>query len=65
VVIQNVFYYTRESVTGYPIENAPRSITVAGSSCLQAGTLSTLALLQSENAENFLQEQQALFWCLR
>lgn len=51
--------------TGYPIENAPRSITVAGSSCLQAGTLSTLALLQSENAENFLQEQQALFWCLR
>ncbi len=51
--------------TGYPIENAPRSITVAGSSCTQAGTLSTLALLQGENAEKFLQEQDAIFWCLR
>jgi len=51
--------------TGYPIEHAARSITVAGSNCLQAGTLSTLAMLQSENAEKFLQEQGALFWCLR
>ncbi len=51
--------------TGYPIENAPRSITVAGSTCVQAGTLSTLALLQGENAEKFLQNQQAIHWCLR
>lgn len=51
--------------TGYPIENAPRSITVAGSTCVQAGTLSTLALLQGENAEIFLQNQQAIHWCLR
>lgn len=51
--------------TGYPVEHAPRSITVAGSSCLQAGTLSTLALLKGADAETFLQEQHALFWCLR
>ena len=51
--------------TGYPIENAPKSVTVAGSSCIQAGTLSTLALLQGENAEKFLQNQQAIHWCLR
>lgn len=51
--------------TGYPIEDAPRSITVAGSSCIQAGTLSTLALLQGRHAETFLQEQNAIFWCLR
>jgi thiamine biosynthesis lipoprotein len=51
--------------TGYPIENAPRSVTVAGSTCVQAGTLSTLALLQGENAEIFLQNQQAIHWCLR
>jgi FAD:protein FMN transferase len=51
--------------TGYPVENAPRSISVAGSTCVQAGTLSTLALLQGENAESFLQEQNAIYWCLR
>ena len=51
--------------TGYPIENAPRSVTVAGSSCVQAGSLATLAILQGDNAENFLREQNCIFWCLR
>lgn len=51
--------------TGFPIEDAPRSITIAGSSCTQAGTLSTLALLQGAKAEEFLREQNAIFWCLR
>lgn len=51
--------------TGFSIEDAPRSITIAGSSCTQAGTLSTLALLQGAKAEEFLQEQNAIFWCLR
>jgi FAD:protein FMN transferase len=51
--------------TGYPIENAPRSVTVAGSSCVQAGSLATLAILQGKNAEDFLREQNCIFWCLR
>lgn len=51
--------------TGYPIENAPRSVTVAGSNCVQAGSLATLAILQGENAEDFLREQNCIFWCLR
>jgi len=51
--------------TGYPIEQAPRSITVAGSTCVQAGTLSTLAMLQGAKAEEFLTNQQTLYWCLR
>jgi len=51
--------------TGYPIQQAPRSITVAGSSCIQAGMLATFGLLHGEHAETFLQEQQAIFWCLR
>ena len=50
---------------GWPIQQAPRSVTVAGSSCVQAGMLATFALLQGANAEDFLREQGAIFWCLR
>lgn len=51
--------------TGYPIENAARSVTVAAPHCIQAGFLATLALLQGANAEVFLQEQGVKFWCYR
>lgn len=51
--------------TGYPIENAARSVTVAAPYCIQAGLLATLALLQGANAEVFLQEQGIKFWCYR
>ena len=33
-------------VTGWPVANAPRSITVAAPTCSQAGSYSTLAMLQ-------------------
>jgi FAD:protein FMN transferase len=51
--------------TGYPIEDAPRSVTVAASHCIQAGLLATLALLQGPEAEQFLQNQNVQFWCYR
>ncbi|MBL4942511.1 MAG: FAD:protein FMN transferase [Colwellia sp.] len=51
--------------TGWPIEHAPRSITVVAPQCVQAGILATLALLQGENAEEFLAEQGIKFWALR
>lgn len=51
--------------TGYPIENAARSVTVAAPHCIQAGLLATLALLQGANAEAFLEEQGVKFWCYR
>ncbi len=51
--------------TGYPVQDAPRSITVAGSNCVQAGMLATFGLLQGAAAEKFLHEQEAIFWCLR
>lgn len=51
--------------TGFPIESAPRSVTVASEQCVQAGLLATLALLQGNNAESFLQEQKVLHWCYR
>lgn len=52
-------------VTGYPIEAAPRSITVAATHCVQAGLLATLALLQGPAAEQFLQSQNVQFWSYR
>src|SRR5205823_2453742 len=43
--------------TGWPVQNTPRSVTVAAKTCTEAGLWSTLAMLQGANAESFLQEQ--------
>ena len=48
--------------TGWPVEGAPRSITVFGRTCMEAGTLSTLAYLQGRNAKQFLKQQGVQFW---
>jgi thiamine biosynthesis lipoprotein len=50
--------------TGWPVEGAPLSVTVLGTTCLEAGTLSTLAYLQGPGARSFLDEQGARFWIL-
>ena len=50
--------------TGWPIPDAPRSVTVAASTCTEAGMLATLALLQGAKAEEFLQQQAAGYWIL-
>jgi thiamine biosynthesis lipoprotein len=50
--------------TGWPIPDAPRSVTVAASSCTEAGLLSTLALLQGARAREYLEEQGVRFWLL-
>lgn len=51
--------------TGWPVPGAPRSVTVVARSCIEAGTLSTLAMLQGDAAEKFLDEQQVQYWVLR
>lgn len=51
-----------DATTGWPIQNAPRSVTVAAPNCTEAGILSTLALLQSQKAEQFLQQSTRPFW---
>jgi thiamine biosynthesis lipoprotein len=51
--------------TGYPVRQAPRSVTVAAGSCVEAGLLSTLAMLQGAEAEAFLTGQGVRHWCLR
>ncbi|KKO44868.1 thiamine biosynthesis protein ApbE [Arsukibacterium ikkense] len=48
--------------TGWPITNAPRSVTVAAPNCLLAGILATTALLQGAEAEIFLKTQQLQYW---
>ncbi len=43
--------------TGWPVKNAPRAVTVAATTCIEAGTLSTLAMLRGADAETFLRER--------
>jgi len=49
-------------ITGYPVEKAARSVTVAAESCIEAGLLSTMAILQGEQAESFLVDQAIKYW---
>ena len=51
--------------TGWPVEGAPRSVTVAASTCTEAGMLATFALLHGASAEAFLEAQGVRYWCLR
>ena len=47
--------------TGWPIEDPPQAVTVLADTCLEAGTLSTLAYLQGPGAAAFLEEQGVTF----
>jgi len=48
--------------TGWPVPDAPRSVTVAASSCTEAGLLSTMAILKGAGASAFLAEQGVRHW---
>ncbi len=50
--------------TGWPVEDAPRSVTVAAPTTIEAGMLATFASLQGRAAETFLQQQQTQYWVL-
>lgn len=51
--------------TGWPVNDAPRSITAVAPQCIQAGILATMALLKGAQAEQFLEEQEITFWARR
>lgn len=51
--------------TGWPVENAPRSVTVLAPTCVEAGMLATLAMLYGGEAEAFLHDQGVRFYCIR
>lgn len=54
-----------DPVTGWPVPNAPRSVTVAAPTCLEAGMLATIAHLRGAEAETFLEAQGVRAWCVR
>ena len=51
--------------TGWPVPDAPRSVTVAGGNCTEAGLLATLAMLAGADAEAFLIAQEVPYWVVR
>jgi thiamine biosynthesis lipoprotein len=50
---------------GWPVRGVPRSVSVVASSCVAAGMLATLAMLNGASAETFLDSQGVRYWCLR
>ncbi len=59
------FGHVLDPRTGWPIPDAPRSVTVLADSCSEAGLLAKLALLQGANAEAFLRAEQVRSWITR
>jgi thiamine biosynthesis lipoprotein len=51
--------------TGWPVEEPPRSVTVAAGTCVEAGLLSTLAMLHGREAEAFLKREGVQAWVAR
>jgi len=48
--------------TGWPVPDAPHTVSVAAPTCVEAGMMSTLAMLQGANARAFLEAQEIDFW---
>ena len=48
--------------TGWPVMNAPRSVSVLADTCTAAGLLATLAMLQGRRAQQFLDDQGGQSW---
>lgn len=48
--------------TGWPVAHGPASVTVVADTATQCGMLSTYAMLQGENAADFLQQQGVEFY---
>jgi thiamine biosynthesis lipoprotein len=48
--------------TGWSVPGAPHTVSVAAPTCVEAGMMSTMAMLQGEQAEEFLKLQEVDFW---
>ncbi|MBE9567447.1 MAG: FAD:protein FMN transferase [Proteobacteria bacterium] len=49
-------------LTGWSVSDAPHTISVAAPTCIEAGMMSTLAMLQGGRAEEFLKLQEVEYW---
>jgi thiamine biosynthesis lipoprotein len=47
---------------GWPVPDAPHTVSVALPTCTEAGMMSTLAMLQGSQAEDFLKLQAVEYW---
>ncbi len=50
--------------TGWPVANAPRSVTVIANTCTDAGMLATFSMLEGVAAEDFLRAQNLVYRCV-
>ena len=48
--------------TGWPVIGAPHTVSVAAGTCIEAGMLSTFAMLHGAQAEEFLKLQEVDYW---
>jgi thiamine biosynthesis lipoprotein len=48
--------------TGWSVIDAPHTVSVAAATCVEAGMLSTFAMLQGAQAEEFLKLQEINYW---
>jgi len=48
--------------TGWSVPDTPHTVSVAASTCVEAGMMSTLAMLHGDKAEAFLKLQELDFW---
>lgn len=51
--------------TGWPVDNAPKSVTVLAQNCTEAGALSTIASLKGKDSEKFLASEAEDFYVIR
>jgi len=51
--------------TGWPVPDAPHSVTVVANTCLEAGMLATFAMLMGKDAEKFLINQRVTHHVIR
>lgn len=49
--------------TGWPVAEAPKSVTVASRTCTEAGFLSTFGILSGKDADAVLTEADVPHWC--
>ena len=49
-------------LTGWSVTDAPHTVSVAAPTCIEAGMMSTLAMLQGGRAEEFLKLQEVDYW---
>lgn len=59
------FSHILDPRSGAPVIGAPRAVTVAAPTCIEAGVLSTLAMLHGDAAEQFLEHEGVLAWVTR